>query len=92
MTYIEAQGAALKELRKRKRLTIVEVTNKMNKTVQWLSAIELGKRNLYFDDAKALCKIYDATLDDLSILIDKYNPINKWDIINVTNSSNMILN
>ena len=38
----------------------------------WLSDIENGKKNIFFKDAKALCRIYGRTLDELSDLVDKY--------------------
>ena len=43
----------------------------MNKSKVWLSQIETGKRNSYFDDAKALCKIYGVKVSELGEEIDR---------------------
>ena len=43
----------------------------MNKSKVWLSQIETGKRNIYFDDAKTLCKIYGVKVSELGEEIDR---------------------
>lgn len=74
MRDFKSQGLALRELRKENKLTILEVTNKLNHCPMWLSDIETGKKNIYFKDAKELCKLYGCSLNDFSKLIDKYEP------------------
>lgn len=71
MKNLEKQGSAFREFRKRNNFTIEEVTNKLNKSKVWLSEIENGKKNIYFENAKKLCKLYGITLDDVSNLIDE---------------------
>ena len=83
----ECQGLALKEFRKDSGLTLAEVTDRLHHAPMWLSDIENGKKNIFFKDAKALCRIYPMrrktpcfsygecqgrTLDELSELVDKY--------------------
>ena len=43
----------------------------MNKSKVWLSQIETGKRNIYFDDAKEFCKIYGIKISELGEGIDR---------------------
>lgn len=72
MTEKEKVGIALRNLRTSNTdLGVSEVAIKMNKSKAWLSQIETGKRNIYFDDAKKLCSIYDCSLSDISDMIDK---------------------
>ncbi len=66
---LSKQGQALRILRKQANLTINVVVQKMGKSKVWLSEIENGKKNIYFDDALKLCKIYDVSIDELSKLI-----------------------
>lgn len=68
----ECQGLALKEFRKESGLTLTEVTDRLHHAPMWLSDIENGKKNIFFKDTKALCRIYGRTLDELSDLVDKY--------------------
>lgn len=72
MNKFEYQGKALRELRNKAGLTMLEVASKQGKTKSWLSEIENGRKNVYFEDAKWLCKLYGVTLQDLSDLIDNY--------------------
>lgn len=67
----ECQGLALKQFRKESGLTLSDVTDRLHHAPMWLSDIENGKKNIFFD-AKALCMIYGRTLDELSALVDKY--------------------
>lgn len=69
-TKFESQGLALRKFRKENGMTIQEVVNKLGHAPMWLSDIENGKKNIFFKDAKALCKIYGHSLDELSDLMD----------------------
>ena len=72
MTEKEKVGIALRNLRTNNTdLGVSEVARKMNKSKVWLSQIETGKRNSYFDDAKALCKIYGVKVSELGEEIDR---------------------
>lgn len=72
MTEKEKVGIALRNLRTSNTdLGVSEVARKMNKSKDWLSQIETGKRNIYFDDAKALCKIYGIKVSELGEEIDR---------------------
>lgn len=72
MTEKEKVGIALRNLRTSNTdLGVSEVARKMNKSKDWLSQIETGKRKTYFDDAKKLCSIYGCSLSDISDMIDK---------------------
>ena len=72
MTEKEKVGIALRNLRTSNTdLGVSEVARKMNKSKVWLSQIETGKRNIYFDDAKALCKIYGVKVSELGEEIDR---------------------
>lgn len=70
MNKLECQGKALRELRNKARLTMLEVSSKQGKTKSWLSEIENGRKNIYFADAKWLCELYGVTVQDLADLID----------------------
>ena len=72
MSKFKYQGLALKQFRKECGFTNQEVVDRVCKSPMWLSDIENGKRNIFFKDAKALCRIYGRTLNELSELIDKY--------------------
>ena len=72
MTEKEKVGIALRNLRTNNTdLGVSEVARKMNKSKVWLSQIETGKRNIYFDDAKTLCKIYGVKVSELGEEIDR---------------------
>ena len=68
----EYQGQALKELRKKANYTMLEVAERKGKTKSWLSEIENGRKNVYFEDAKWLCNLYGVSLQYLADLIDQY--------------------
>lgn len=44
----------------------------MSKSQQWLSEIENGRKNVYFEDAKWLCNLYGVSLQHSADLIDQY--------------------
>mgnify|MGYP003375374676 CR=1 FL=1 len=70
--HLKMQGMALREIRESKtNYNISEVASILGKTRVWLSEIETGKKDIFFKDAKALCKIYGCSLDDLSSKIEK---------------------
>lgn len=72
MTEKEKVGIALRNLRTSNTdLGVSEVARKMNKSKVWLSQIETGKLNIYFDDAKELCKIYGIKISELGDEIDR---------------------
>ena len=72
MTEKEKVGIALRNLRTNNAgLGVSEVARKMNKAKVWLSQIETGKRNIYFEDAKELCKIYGIKISELGEEIDR---------------------
>ena len=72
MTEKEKVGIALRNLRTNNTdLGVSEVARKMNKSKVWLSQIETGKQNIYFEDAKALCKIYGVKVSELGEEIDR---------------------
>ena len=68
----ECQGQALKELRNKANYTMLEVAERRGKTKSWLSEIENGRKNVYFEDAKWLCNLYGVSLQYLADLIDQY--------------------
>lgn len=68
----EYQGQALKELRNKDNYTMLEVAERRGKTKSWLSEIENGRKNVYFEDAKWLCNLYGVSLQYLADLIDQY--------------------
>ena len=68
----ESQGQVLKELRNKANYTMLEVAERMGKTKSWLSEIENGRKNVYFEDAKWLCNLYGVSLQYLADLIDQY--------------------
>ena len=72
MTELEKQGMALKEMRKRSNMTLEETVKHFGRSKVWLSEIENGMKNIYFGDAKKLCRIYGCSVDDLVHLIDTY--------------------
>lgn len=59
-------GMNLKEIRIQKNLTQEELGKLMNVTKTQVSRWESGKRSMYFETAKQLCKVLDVTLQDLS--------------------------
>ena len=72
MTEKEKVGISLRNLRTSNTdLGVSEVARKMNKSKDWLSQIETGKRKTYFDDVQELCSIYGCSLSDISDMIDK---------------------
>ena len=68
----EYQGQALKELINKANYTMLEVAERRGKTKSWLSEIENGRKNVYFEDAKWLCNLYGVSLQYLADLIDQY--------------------
>ena len=68
----ESQGQVLKELRNKANYTMLEVAERRGKTKSWLSEIENGRKNVYFEDAKWLCNLYGVSLQYLADLIDQY--------------------
>lgn len=58
-------GMNLKEIRIQKNLTQEELGKLMNVTKTQVSRWESGKRSMYFETAKQLCKILDVSLQDL---------------------------
>ena len=72
MNKFEYQGKALKELRNKANYTMLEVAERRGKTTSWLSEIENGRKNVYFEDAKWLCNLYGVSLQHLADLIDQY--------------------
>lgn len=66
-----AQGKSLRYFRQKANLTQEQVATKMGKQKVWLSQIETGKRNIYFDDAKELCNIYGIKISELGDEIDR---------------------
>lgn len=72
MNKFEYQGKALKELRNEANYTMLEVAERRGKTKSWLSEIENGRKNVYFEDAKWLCNLYGVSLQQLADLIDQY--------------------
>lgn len=68
----EYQGKALRELRNKANYTMLEVAERRGKTKSWLSEIENGRKNVYFEDAKWLCNLYGVSLQHLADLIDQY--------------------
>lgn len=68
----EYQGKALRELRTRANYTMLEVAERRGKTKSWLSEIENGRKNVYFEDAKWLCNLYGVSPQHLADLIDQY--------------------
>lgn len=73
MNKLENQGKALRDLRKKANLTMQEVGNRCGKTKSWLSEIENGRKNIYFNDAKFLCKLYGVSLQEFVDLINYYS-------------------
>lgn len=59
-------GMNIKRLRIKKGLTQLELANIVGVTKAQMSRWESGKRSLYFETAKQLCKALDCTLEDLS--------------------------
>lgn len=72
MNKFEYQWQALKELRNKANYTMLEVAERRGKTKSWLSEIENGRKNVYFEDAKWLCNLYGVSLQYLADLIDQY--------------------
>ena len=68
----EYQGQALKELINKANYTMLEVAERRGKTKSWLSEIENGRKNVYFEDTKWLCNLYGVSLQYLADLIDQY--------------------
>ena len=68
----EYQGQALKKLINKANYTMLEVAERRGKTKSWLSEIENGRKNVYFEDAKWLCNLYGVSLQYLADLIDQY--------------------
>ena len=64
-------GRNVREIRKNLNLTQEEFAEKLNINAQFLSQIETGKKNIYFEDAKKLCSVYGCSLSDVSEMIDK---------------------
>lgn len=62
----ERVGMNIQNLRIKKSLTQLELANMMKVTKATVSRWESGKRSLYFEAAKRLCKVLDCTLEDLS--------------------------
>lgn len=58
-------GMNLKEIRIQKNLTQEELGKLMNVTKTQISRWESGKRSMYFETAKQLCKVLDISLQDL---------------------------
>lgn len=72
MTDKEKIGKAFREIRiSRTDYTVEEAFSRLNKSKVWLSQIETGKKNIYFEDAKKLCSVYGCSLSDISEMIDK---------------------
>lgn len=72
MTDKEKIGKAFREIRiSRTDYTVEEASSRLNKSKVWLSQIETGKKNIYFEDAKKLCYVYGCSLSDVSEMIDK---------------------
>ncbi len=59
-------GMNLKKIRIQKNLTQEELGKLMNVTKTQVSRWESGKRSMYFETAKQLCKVLDITLQDLT--------------------------
>lgn len=72
MNKFKGQGLALKQFRKECGFTNQEVVDRVGKTKSWLSEIENGRKNVYFEDAKWLCNLYGVSLQHLADLIDQY--------------------
>ena len=72
MNKFEYQGQGLKELRNKANYTMLELAERRGKTKSWLSEIENGRKNVYFEDAKWLCNLYGVSLQYLADLIDQY--------------------
>ena len=67
------QGQALRNLRiQNTKYNISQVCKIFGKTRSWLSQIETGLCNVYFDDVERLCKFYGCTLNDF---INEYNKL-----------------
>ena len=47
---------------------MLEVAERRGKTKSWLSEIENGRKNVYFEDAKWLCNLYGVSLQHLADL------------------------
>ena len=58
-------GLALRELRKNKDYTQEYSADKCGRSKQWLCDVEHGRKRLYFEDVKTLCKLYDSSMDNL---------------------------
>lgn len=58
-------GLALRYFRKKSHLTQVEVSDKLNKSQQWISDFEKGKTSLLCGDIKKLCSLYHINPSDL---------------------------
>lgn len=72
MTEKEKIGKAFREIRiSRTDYTVEVASSRLNKSKVWLSQIETGKKNIYFEDAKKLCSVYGCSLSDVSEMIDK---------------------
>nr|DAW62006.1 MAG TPA: helix-turn-helix domain protein [Caudoviricetes sp.] len=72
MTDKEKIGKAFRDMRtSRTDYTVEEASSRLNKSKVWLSQIETGKKNIYFEDAKKLCSIYGCSLSDVSDIMDK---------------------
>lgn len=72
MNKFKGQGLALKQFRKECGFTNQEVVDRVGKSPMWLSDIENGRKNVYFEDAKWLCNLYGVSLQHLVDLIDQY--------------------
>lgn len=63
MTEQEKIGKALRYLRKSNtNYNVQEVVDKIGKSKVWLSELETGKKNVFFKDVLALCKIYNCEI------------------------------
>ena len=70
----KVQGQALRNIRLQySKYNITQVCTLFGKTRSWLSQIETGICNVYFDDVERLCKAYGCTLNDF---INEYNKLN----------------
>lgn len=72
MTEKEKVGIALRNLRTNNTdLSVSEVATKMGKQKVWLSELETGKKNVFFKDVLALCKIYNCEISKVIEEIEK---------------------
>lgn len=62
----------IRQLRKQKNLSQVDLANKLKTTNDTVSLWEIGKRNPSVEDLKELCLIFNVTADYLLGLTDIY--------------------